>query len=257
MALNEHNFPLELQQISLQFSGRRVLSEVSLKIEKNDRWCLIGMSGVGKSCLLKILAGLQRPSSGKYLVGDREIQTFSGEEFFNLQKGFGFLFQRNALFDSMKVIENIEFPLKESSQMSISEAESKALFYLEQVGLAEAAHKKPAELSGGMQKRLGIARALALQPQIVFFDDPTAGLDPITGRKIIDLLLSLQEKEKSTFVTVINDIHRVKQFDSKIGFLSDGSLQSFKSINHLLQEGNRTQKQFCQPFKFRVEDAGA
>ena len=249
MALNEQKFPLELQQISLQFSGRRVLSEVSLKIQKNDRWCMIGPSGIGKSSLLKILAGVLSPSSGNYLVGGRDLFSLDRIELHHIQKSFGFLFQRNALFDSMKVIENIEFPLKETAGLSAGEAKSKALFYLDQVGLADSADKSPAELSGGMQKRLGIARALALEPEVAFFDDPTAGLDPITGRKIIDLLLTLQRQKSCTFVVVMNDIHRVKQFQSKIGFISQGSLQTFESLDHLLQEGSSAQRKFCQPFK--------
>lgn len=199
---------LQLQDVSIDFGDGALLKSVSLEVRKGESIVLIGPSGFGKSVVLKLFAGLLEPDSGSV---HRE-----GE--------MGMLFQKNALFDSLSVFENVAFPLREKTQMSEDEIRQRVEFFLEAVGLAEARDLFPDEISGGMQKRLGIARALALKPEVVLYDDPTAGLDPITSRKIVDLILSLKKEGRSTVVAVTNDMARAYQLADRIVMVVDGEL---------------------------------
>lgn len=209
---------IEAQNMSHAFGEFLLLKNINLKILKNEKLVLIGPSGQGKSTLLKILAGVTTPSSGEIFIRGENLLTKRGNE---NRKKVGMLFQKNALFDSLTVFENVAFPLKETTNLSDKEITERVEHYLNAVGLKNESQSYPEEISGGMQKRLGIARALALEPEIVFYDDPTAGLDPINSRKIVDLILQMQKKYNSTLAVVTNDMNRAFQIADKIAMILD------------------------------------
>lgn len=215
---------IELQNVTLQFGETTLLNNVNLYVEKGDSFVLIGPSGQGKSCILKLLAGILRPTSGQVIVGGQNLVTLRGKERRKLLRRMGMLFQKNALFDSLTVGENIGFPLRETTSLTEEEIQKKIDFFLGAVGLAHARDLFPDEISGGMQKRLGIARALALNPEIIYYDDPTAGLDPITSRIIVELIIKLKNESGSTVVAITNDMNRAYQLAGKIGMVVDQSL---------------------------------
>lgn len=189
------------------------MKSLNFSLPKGSKFVLMGPSGAGKSTFFRLLAGLLSPTNG------------SAEIFV---KKMGMVFQKNALFDSMTAIDNILFPIRIQGEMLESQALIKARSLLESLGLAQAEHLFPAELSGGMQKRLALARALALDPELLLCDDPTAGLDPITGRALIDFLLMLHREKAVTILMVTNDVARAlqmtDQLKGQLGFLSNGNL---------------------------------
>jgi phospholipid/cholesterol/gamma-HCH transport system ATP-binding protein len=215
---------IELQKVSMRFRDLEVLRDVSLTIRAGESFVLIGPSGQGKSVLLKLMAGLLNPTEGKVLWGEDDALTLRGENRVKWMCQMGVVFQKNALFDSLSVFENVAFPLRETTELSDLHLERRVIFFLEAVGLLHAKDLYPSEISGGMQKRLGIARALALEPQIIFYDDPTAGLDPITSRKIVQLILDLKKKMNSTIITVTNDMNRAYQVADRMGMVVDVKL---------------------------------
>jgi phospholipid/cholesterol/gamma-HCH transport system ATP-binding protein len=170
------------------------------------------------------MGGLIAPSSGTVLIEGMNWQTMGRADHERIAKRTGMLFQKNALFDSLTVAENVAFPLREVTDLNESEIVKTVRFYLEAVEIDHAKDLFPDEISGGMQKRLGIARALALKPDIVFYDDPTAGLDPITSRKIIQLIMSLQKEMNTTVIAVTNDMNRVDQLANRVGMVVDHEL---------------------------------
>lgn len=210
---------IELKNISVEFDGNSVLKNIDLKLYPSESLVLIGPSGQGKTTLLKVLAGLIEPNSGELYFKGKSWATLRTSEKVEALKKMGMLFQKNALFDSMTCGENIAFPLRETTNLSNSEINEKVEFYLNAVGISHAKSLYPDEISGGMQKRLGIARALALKPEIIFYDDPTAGLDPITSKKIIELILALKNENNSTVVAITNDMYRAYQMATKIAFV--------------------------------------
>lgn len=235
---------LELRNLNLQFGDLAVLKSVSLRVEKGERVALIGPSGHGKSSLLKILAGLLPPTSGEFWFEGQDFHTLPEAEQIKLRFRMGMLFQKNALFDSMKNLENVCFPLREAGVMDEAQLISKATFFLEAVGLGAAMGLFPDEISGGMQKRLGIARALALNPEVVFYDDPTAGLDPITSRKIVDLINDLQKSNNSTVVAVTNDMNRVRQIADRVLLVLNSELLEIGSPDEMRQHPDARVRQF-------------
>ncbi len=222
--MNKTEVILELKEASLQFSTKVVLKNINLQILNGESFVLVGPSGHGKTALLKVLAGLQNVTSGKALVLGKDWQSLRGAERLGVLKHLGMLFQKNALFDSLSCIENIGFPLRETTDKSEIEIQKIAEHFLTEVGLGHVKNLFPDEISGGMQKRLGIARALALSPRVIFYDDPTAGLDPITSRKIIQMIATLKKELNSTVVTVTNDMNRAFQLADRIGFVVDQQL---------------------------------
>jgi phospholipid/cholesterol/gamma-HCH transport system ATP-binding protein len=215
---------IELIDVSLSFGEEPLLRGVSLSIAPGEAFVLIGPSGQGKSVLLKLMAGLIYPTSGDVLIEGKNLRTMQRQDREELARKVGMLFQKNALFDSLTAGENVAFPLREVLEAGDLEVIQAIRYYLEAVGLSHARDLYPDEISGGMQKRLGIARALALKPQIVFYDDPTAGLDPITSRKIIQLIKDLQREQGTTLVAVTNDMNRAYQTADRIGMVVDGQL---------------------------------
>jgi phospholipid/cholesterol/gamma-HCH transport system ATP-binding protein len=201
-----------------------VLRNISVEIPRGEVFVLVGPSGQGKTTFIKTLAGLITPRKGRVFIHEQEWTTLGDSERFQTLQKLGMLFQKNALFDSLTCGENIAFPLREATALGEVEVQKKVDFFLEAVGISHAKKLFPDEISGGMQKRLGIARALALSPEVIFYDDPTAGLDPITSRKIVELILDLQKQHQSTVVAVTNDMNRAYQMGHRLAFLIDGEL---------------------------------
>lgn len=206
---------IQLTGVGKSFESSWVFRGVDLHVPSGGSAAIVGPSGTGKSVLLKLIAGILAADEGTIKIQSPEI---------------GMLFQRNALFDSLSVIENLLFPLKERRGVFGPEALDRAKEHLEWVGLSGTETLSPGELSGGMQKRLGIARALIVEPEVVLYDDPTAGLDPITSRKIAELIRELQSKHSSvartTFIAVTNDMQRAYQLGDQVYLLAQGKLLS-------------------------------
>ncbi|NDD91684.1 ATP-binding cassette domain-containing protein [bacterium] len=200
---------IHLSGVGKSFDGRWIFRGVDLHVPRGGSAAIVGPSGSGKTVLLKTLAGLHSPDEGQVAIDSIEV---------------GMLFQRNALFNSLSVLENLLFPLKERKGIEGAEAVQLGRQYLNWVGLSGTEQLSPDELSGGMQKRLGIARALIVRPEVVLYDDPTAGLDPITSRLIADLIRKLQSQSGTTVIAVTNDMHRAYQLGDQILLMAQGSL---------------------------------
>lgn len=238
----------ELRNLSLVYGKKTILKNINLKIWPGEFWVFIGPGGGGKSSLLKILAGLIAPTSGEVLFCGRAYHDMSSDERQAALLKMGMLFQKNALFDSLTVGENIAMPLREVSGKPEQEIQEQVRRSLSEVAIGYAKDLYPDEISGGMQKRLGIARALALKPEIVLYDDPTAGLDPITSRMIVDLILQMKKQNKSTVLAVTNDLLRAFAMADQIAVVMDqsviatGDVASTKShpdprIQHFINRG--------------------
>jgi len=215
---------LQLKNVSVSFANECLLRDVNVSAQQQECLVLVGPSGFGKSVILKLFAGIMPPTDGFVFVNGVDLHSIAEAERHQILLRMGMLFQKNALFDSLTVGENIAFPLRETTPLGKAEIEERVNDFLEAVGLSHAKGLFPSEISGGMQKRLGIARALALHPDIVLYDDPTAGLDPITSRKIIDLIIGLKTKNKSTVVAVTNDMVRAFQMADQLAMVVDHSL---------------------------------
>jgi len=197
---------IEFRNVYKAFDDDPVLVDVSLLIESGETKIIVGESGSGKSTILKLILGLIRPDSGQILIGGRDITQLRERELVSIRADIGMVFQEGALFDSLTVRENVGYRLYEEGEMSEEEVEAHVLQHLGFVGLEDSIDKMPAELSGGMKRRVGIARALVGSPKVVLYDEPTAGLDPITKRTIVDLMIKLRDLEGVTSVFVTHDL---------------------------------------------------
>ncbi len=206
------------------FGNQKVLDGIDLEVEKGKTTVIIGKSGGGKSVLMKHLIGLMKPDQGEILIDGVDITGLKERQLNEVRKKFGMLFQEAALFDSMSVEENVAFPLKEHTNLSAREVDRVAGEKLRQVGLFGAGDKMPSELSGGMKKRVGLARALALDPEIVLFDEPTSALDPIISLTIEDLIKETQLKLKKTYVVISHDIMGMFRIADKVAMLYEGKI---------------------------------
>jgi phospholipid/cholesterol/gamma-HCH transport system ATP-binding protein len=214
---------VRFDHVSKRFGTRTVLDDVSFEIEAGRAFCLLGRSGTGKSVTLRHIVGLVRPDQGKVLVEGRDITALEGRELGEVRKHMGFLFQNAALFDSMTVGENVEFPMRRHSDWPDSEIRDRATKKLAAVGLEKDYDKMPADLSGGMKKRAGLARAMALDPAILLVDEPSAGLDPITSSEIDDLLVQTK-RGGTTLAVVTHNIPSARVIGDAFGMLHEGRL---------------------------------
>jgi len=213
---------VQVKSLSKSFGKQVVLKEISLEVGQGETLSVLGRSGTGKSVLLKLIIGLHKPDSGSIRVNGEDVTKLGLKELNEVRKKVGFLFQQAALYDSLSIEENVGFPLRRHSNMSDEESRKRVRELLASVGMEKDAHKLPGELSGGMQKRVGLARALALEPVILLFDEPTAGLDPITAAEIDDLILRLQKEKRMTSVVVTHDIHSARAVSDRVALMRDG-----------------------------------
>lgn len=239
---------IELRDVVMKFDDMILLENINFTIAKGETLVLIGPSGRGKSTLLKLMAGILSPTAGEIRIDGINLVTARSKERTRLLRRMGMLFQKNALFDSLTCADNIAFPLRETTDLSEEEISKKVLFFLDAVGISHAKDLFPVEISGGMQKRLGIARALALNPEIIYYDDPTAGLDPITSRTIIQLILKLKEERDSTVVAITNDMNRAYQMADRIAMVVDKSVIVTGSPDETIKNKDPRVFQFVRGF---------
>ena len=213
---------IRIQRLHKRFGRQPVLRGIDLDIATGEIMVVIGRSGGGKSVLLKHLIGLLRPDSGTVAVDGTEITRLRGGELDRVRARYGVVFQGGALFDSMSVAENVAFPLRDKSRLRHAEIRERVEEKLEQVGLSDMGHKNPAEISGGMRKRVAIARALVTEPEIVFFDEPTTGLDPILVNTIHHLIVELHRKFRFTAVMVSHEIPEIFEIADRVAMLHEG-----------------------------------
>lgn len=218
------NAAVRLDGVTKAFGGRKVLNDVSFEVQEGRGFVILGRSGTGKSVTLRHMIGLVRPDSGRVFVRGEEISSLEGEALSSVRKQIGFLFQNAALFDSITVGENVAFPLRRHSRLRDSEIRDRALAKLAAVGLEGEYNTMPADLSGGMRKRAGLARALALDPRLLLVDEPSAGLDPITADEIDELLLALKRNGGTTVIVVTHNIPSARKLGDELVMLHEGRI---------------------------------
>lgn len=213
---------IRVENLHKAFNGFPVLKGVSFEIAKGEILALMGGSGHGKSVILKHVVGLMKPDRGHVFIEGRDICHMKGRDLQTMRSRIGFLFQGGALFSSMTVFQNVAFPLREKTNWNEKEITERVLTVLEQVGLTEAKDKYPAEISGGMIKRTALARSLVIPPEIMLFDEPTTGLDPVIAQTILDLIRSIHQELGFTGIIVSHELARVFQIVHKAAMLHDG-----------------------------------
>lgn len=255
---------IEIKNLYKSFGDKKILSGVDLKIDENKITCIIGKSGSGKSVLLKHIVGLLEADSGEIYIDNKHINTLTKKEIFELRKSIGYVFQSAALFDSYNIYENVIVGLYEHGERNHDKLEDEAIRVLKAVGLLPdlpkdnekfkkeweiLKNKKPADLSGGMRKRVGVARALVGNPRYVFYDEPTTGLDPITSEQIDDLIADLSNKLDITSVVITHDMFSVYRIADKVAMISDGVIEFEGDANMLRNSSNPIIKEFIARFE--------
>ena len=213
---------IKIKDLRKSFDGNEVLKGASLEIEKGSITALIGGSGCGKSVLLKHVAGLMKPDHGHVVVDGKDVNRLSGAGLMNLRTRLAFLFQGGALFDSMTVFENVAFPMKEKTRLSDESIQQRVFEELENVGLSGSEQKYPSQISGGMVKRAAIARALVMDPEIMLFDEPTTGLDPVISHAILSLIDSCHRRLSFTGIIVTHQIPNFFDIVDRVGIIHNG-----------------------------------
>jgi len=238
---------IEIRNLHKSFGDNKVLQGVNLDIDTGETIVIIGRSGCGKSVLIKHIVGLLYPDDGYVKVEGQQVDELNMKELYDLRRRFGFLFQASALFDSMTVEENISLPLVESGKKySLADMSKKVAEKLEMVGMAGVQKLKPAELSGGMKKRVGLARALITDPDYIIYDEPTTGLDPIMSDSIDDLIKELTDKLNVTSMVVTHDMYSVKNVANQVAMMHDGKIHFTGTPAELISSNEPTIKKFIQ-----------
>jgi phospholipid/cholesterol/gamma-HCH transport system ATP-binding protein len=215
-----------VENVGKSYGAQKVLDGISLRIRRQTVSAIVGGSGQGKTVLLRILTGLERADSGEVYIDGEDIGVMGPEELNRVRRKFGVLFQEGALFDYLNVYENVAFPVREHRKLKEKEIRNLVTEKLAEVDLSGAEQKSTAELSGGMRKRVALARALALDPEIIFFDEPTTGLDPVTATQIYDLIAATRKERPVTYVIVTHDVERILPFTDEIFMIHNGKLIS-------------------------------
>ena len=237
---------IEITDLTKSFEERLVLDHVNLTIRTGETMVIIGRSGCGKSVLLKHVIGLMKPDEGVVLIDNVDVTRLSGRSLDSLRKKFGMLFQGAALFDSMTVGENVGFPLLEHTTLAGDAIRQRVAECLASVGLSGVEDLYPAELSGGMRKRVGLARALAMNPEIILYDEPTTGIDPIMGDVINDLVIALRDRLKVTSVLVTHDMRSAYKVADRIAMLYNGGIVAVGTPEEIRQSANPVVQQFIK-----------
>ena len=238
---------LLIRHLYKSFDSNHVLVDFNLEIESGENVVVLGKSGSGKSVLIKCIIGLMKPDKGSIEMFGQNILEINEEELDRIRAKVGFLFQGNALYDSMTVRENLEFPLRRHwIKVSQGEINKMVLETLEDVGLAHTVDMIPVELSGGMRKRIALARTLILKPEIILYDEPTTGLDPITGKEIIELMIGVREKYGTTSLIISHDMNCVRMTSSRVVILIDGRCYACDTFEQLKKSNDPRVKQFFE-----------
>jgi phospholipid/cholesterol/gamma-HCH transport system ATP-binding protein len=237
-ASTEHAPAVRLEGVTKTFGQRKVLDNVTFEVHEGCGFIILGRSGTGKSVTLRHIIRLVDPDAGRVFVAGDEIGPLTAAELSRVRRKIGFLFQNAALFDSISVGENVAFPMRRHTDMSDSDIRAKAKEKLAAVGLEKEYEKMPAALSGGMRKRAGLARALALDPEILLVDEPSAGLDPITAGEIDDLLIGLKERGGTTIIVVTHNIPSARRLGDELLMLHDGRILAQGSAEDLDRSEN-------------------
>ncbi len=237
---------IEVQELTVSFNGKPVLQDVSFDIEEGEITVIAGASGSGKTVLLKTIIGLLTPEKGMVRIYGEDISTFNHRRWNTVRQQIGMVFQSNALFDSLSVWENVGFYLLERTRMPAGEIRQKAKETLELVGLKESEDLLPSELSGGMQKRAALARTLLFNPKIILYDEPTAGLDPITAETSGDLILKLKSQLNSTALVASHDQNLTFRVADKIGLIYHGRMVAFDTVPEILKSKENIVRRFFQ-----------
>jgi len=236
---------IKVDKLCKAFGQNRVLQDFDFELKRGENVVVLGKSGSGKSVFIKCIIGLIEPDDGKIVVLENTISDLSTDELDIMRMRMGFLFQSNALYDSMTVRENLEFPLRRHGKdLSPEEVDTSVKEALKNVGLPHTENMMPSELSGGMKKRVAIARTLILKPDIILYDEPTTGLDPITGREIDELILEIQKKYKTSSIIISHDMHCVKIVANRIVMLIDGKCYKQGTYDELRNSEDPRVKEF-------------
>jgi phospholipid/cholesterol/gamma-HCH transport system ATP-binding protein len=236
-----------VENLHKSFESLRVLNGMTLAVNRGETLAVLGRSGTGKSVLLRIIIGLETPDSGSVCILGQQIEGLPIDRMSELRKRMGFLFQHAALYDSLTVGENVAFPLEHhKKELSSAERGDRVKQLLAEVGMEAAIDKMPSDISGGMQKRVGLARALALKPEILLLDEPTAGLDPISSGEIDDLILKLQHERQMASIVVTHDLHSAKTISNRLALLKEGSVVIEGKFEDLQQSDNEFVKEFLK-----------
>jgi len=230
---------VEIEHLKKSFGSNSVLKDINLKIAKGENLVVFGKSGSGKSVLIKCLVGLIEQDAGTIVLLGENISELEKEGLNALRKKVGFLFQSAALYDSMTVRENLEFPLRDLKSMSKKEKETLTHEALDSVGLEDAIDKMPSELSGGMRKRVGLARTLILKPEIILYDEPTTGLDPITSKEISKLILEVQKKYNTSSIIITHDVECARITSNRMIIIKDGTTVAEGTFTELAESEDK------------------
>jgi phospholipid/cholesterol/gamma-HCH transport system ATP-binding protein len=238
---------ISVEHLHKSFGSQTVLNGVSLSVNRGETLAVLGRSGTGKSVLLRLIIGLEKPDSGSVLIHGQDIAGLALDQMGEIRKKMGFLFQHAALYDSLTVGQNVGFPLlHHKKEMPKSERGDRVTQLLAEVGMEGDLEKMPSDISGGMQKRVGLARALALEPDILLLDEPTAGLDPISSAEIDDLVLKLQEEHHMASIVVTHDLHSAKTIADRLALLNEGNVVIEGSFEELQKSDDEFVKEFLK-----------
>jgi len=242
---NKDEVVINIKELKKSFGKKTVLTDINLEVHRGENLVVLGKSGQGKSVTIQCLVGLLAPDSGSIKVFGNEVTEMNEEELKQLRMKIGFLFQSGALFDSMTVRENLEFPLTRILKMKDQhEIDERINEVLEGVGLPDAIDKLPSDLSGGMRKRIGLARTLIIKPEIMLYDEPTTGLDPITSREISELILNMQQKYKTTSIIITHDMECARIASDRVVIMNDGKYIAEGTFQSLHKSTNEIAKEF-------------